>query len=220
MWKTLHSFSEWGQMLRPSKEGRPNGPPGLGLGPKDCLTEGQTNWKSMPSHTGLKMTGFQSALPPQQHHLLQPLWEVRLHPRLGVAQWQSTLSTSDPGGSILSAQNQYINKEQTLILFGRQLTIFRTLNCLFYKRYLKLFYFMGMGVLLACMSGLHVHVWCLQRPEEGIEYPELSYRWLQATIWELEIELGFSGRAASALNWWTYLSTWKSEAGEWPRVQI
>ena len=42
----------------------------------------------------------------------------------------------------------------------------------------------------------HVCAYCPQRPEEGVEFLGTHNRLLQAAMWVLGIEPGFSGRAA------------------------
>jgi hypothetical protein len=54
---------------------------------------------------------------------------------------------------------------------------------------------MCIGVLLACLSVHHVHVWCLWRPEEGVGFPRIP-----PELKVIGTEPGSSGRAASALN--------------------
>jgi hypothetical protein len=49
---------------------------------------------------------------------------------------------------------------------------FKTL--IYFKRFIY-FYLMCMNVLPPCMYVHHMHAWCPQRPEEGIECPETGF---------------------------------------------
>jgi hypothetical protein len=68
------------------------------------------------------------------------------------------------------------------------------------KMFQDLFTFMCFEC-FACISLQHIHVWCLQRSEEGYIPWDWCYREFWATLWLLVwVEPWYSRRAASALN--------------------
>lgn len=72
--------------------------------------------------------------------------------------------------------------------------------------YLCVCFFMCVNI-FACICVYHVHVWCLQRPEQAFRSPETGIVdgcWLPCGCWEPSKPRS-SGRAASILNPWLAL---------------